>query len=66
MQLLLISLIITAALMAVWILLAAAAEVSIIQRIVLCAIPMAVSLLITWLAWNDAAGGNAPTPGKEE
>lgn len=46
--------IVVALLMGAWIIMGAAPEVSMLQRIGLSAIPLVVSILITWLAWADA------------
>lgn len=64
MRMLLVSLIVSAALMALWIMLGAAPEVSILQRIILSAIPLSVSILIAWLAWEDAVKP-VPTPSND-
>lgn len=54
MRALLLSFIICAALFFAWVLIYAAPEVSWLQRIFLGSIPIAVTVLITWLAWKDA------------
>lgn len=56
MRLMLASFIVVALLMGVWIVTSAAPDVSMVQRIALSAIPLVVSILITWLAWDDAGG----------
>lgn len=54
MQMMLSSFIVVALLMGAWIVFGAAPEVSMLQRLGLSAIPLVVSILITWLAWDDA------------
>lgn len=55
MQIMLSSFIAVALVMGAWIIFGAAPEVLMLQRIGLSAIPLVVSIVISWLAWSDAA-----------
>ncbi len=59
MRLMLSSFIVVALLMGFWIVTSAAPDVSMTQRLALSAIPLVVSVLITWLAWDDAGPGKS-------
>ncbi len=54
MRMLLLSFVVIAALIALTIFGSAAPEVTYAQRFILSAIPLVISILITWLAWKDA------------
>lgn len=53
MKLMLVAFVVTASLIALAILAWAAPEVTIAQRMLLGSIPLAVSGIITWMAWKD-------------